>query len=148
MPSKEHDGSSVVSFRLSDALLERLHRYLDWMAFRRGENLSRNQVIRLALSQWLDTEEEQGGMTHPNVLREHFYNAYISSRSGQDKVEIHRLRHLLKWPPNRFDAMVEQLRSEFQVVLHVGDPLGLSDEEQRHSYEVNGQLYVSLSWLD
>lgn len=148
MPSQEHDRSSVVSLRLPDALLERLHRYLDWMASRRGESVSRNQVIRLALTQWLDTEEEQGGMTHPDVLRERFRNAYTSLRSGQDQVEIRRLRHLLTWPSNRFDAMVEQLRAESQVVLHVGDPLGLSDEEQRHSYEVNGQLYLSLSWQD
>jgi len=28
MPSKEHDTSSIVSVRLSDALLERLDRYL------------------------------------------------------------------------------------------------------------------------
>ena len=31
MPSKEHEGSSIVSLRLSDDLLERLDRYLDWM---------------------------------------------------------------------------------------------------------------------
>lgn len=148
MPSQEHDHSSVVSLRLPDALLERLHRYLDWRASRSGESVSRNQVIRLALMQWLDTEEEQGGMTHPDVLRERFRNAYTSLRSGQDEVEIHRLRHLLKWPSNRFDAMVEQLRAESQVVLHVGDPHSLSDEEQRHSYEVNGQCYLSLSWQD
>ncbi len=146
MPSKEHDHSSVVSLRLPDALLERLHRYLDWMESRRGEHVSRNQIIHLALTQWLDTEEEQGGMTHPDVLRERFHHAYTSLRSGQDMVEIHRLRHLLTWSPNRFDAMVEQLRSESQVVLHVGDPGALSDKEQRHSYEVNGQVYLSLSW--
>jgi hypothetical protein len=148
MPSQEHDRSSVVSLRLPDALLERLHRYLDWMASCRGKSVSRNQVICLALTQWLDTEEEHGGMTHPSVLKEQFRHAYTSLRSGQDRVEIRRLRHLLKWPPNRFDAMVEQLRAESQVVLHVGDPHDVSDEEQRHSYEVNGQLYRSLSWPD
>ena len=146
MPSQEHDRSSVVSLRLHDALLERLHRYLDWMASRRGKALSRNQVIRLALTQWLDTEEEQGGMTHPNVLKEQFRNAYNSLRSGQDRVEIRHLRHLLKWPPYRFDAIVEQLRAGSQIVLHVADPHALSDEEKQHSYEVNGQFYRSLSW--
>jgi hypothetical protein len=148
MPSKEHDASSVVSLRLPDALLERLHHYLDWMEFRRGEKLSRNQVIRLSLTQWLDTEEEQGGMTHPDMLRRHFHAVYNSLRGGQDKVEIHRLRHLLKWPPDRFDGMVEQLRSESQVALHIGDSRSLSDEERQHSYEVNGKLYLSLSWQD
>jgi hypothetical protein len=148
MPSQEHDHSSVISLRLPDALLERLHRYLDWMAWRKGEKVSRNQVVRLALTQWLDTEEEQGGMTHPDVLKEQFHNAYTSLRSGQDQVAIHRLRCLLKYPPARFDALVEQLRAESQVILHVSDPRRLSDEEQRHGYEVNGQFYLSLSWKD
>jgi hypothetical protein len=146
MPSKEHDASSVVSVRLSDALLERLDRYLDWIAHRRVEKTSRNHAIRQALTQWLDTQEEQGGMTHPDVLRRHFHAAYTSLRSGRDEVEIHRLRQLLGWPCDRFDAMVEQLRAETQVALHVGDASCLSDEAQRQSYEVNGQLYLYLSW--
>ena len=148
MPSKEHDRSSVVSLRLPDALLERLDRYLDWIEIHRAEKSSRNHAIRQALTQWLDTQEEQDGMTHPGVLRRRFHAAYTSLRSGQDEVKIHRLRHLLSWPCDRFDAMVEQLRADSQVALHIGDPRGLSDEEQRHSYEVNGQLYLSLSWQD
>ena len=148
MPSKEHDRSSVVSVRLPDALLERLDRYLDWIEIHRAEKSSRNHAIRQALTQWLDTQEEQDGMTHPGVLRRRFHAAYTSLRSGQEEVKIHRLRHLLSWPCDRFDAMVEQLRADSQVALHIGDPRGLSDEEQRHSYEVNGQLYLSLSWQD
>ncbi|HET9943125.1 MAG TPA: ribbon-helix-helix domain-containing protein [Terriglobia bacterium] len=146
MPSKEHDGSSIITLRLPDILLERLDRYLDWMAMHRGENTSRNQAIRKSLVQWLEMEEEQGGMFHPDVLRRHFQAAYTSLRSGRDEVDIHRLRHLLGWSADRFDAMVEQLRAESQVALHVGDPGDLNDEERRHSYEVNGQLYVRLSW--
>jgi hypothetical protein len=146
MPSKEHDTSSIVSLRLSDALLERLDRYLDWIAHYRAEKSSRNHAIRQALTQWLNTQEEQGGMTHPDVLRRHFHAAYTSLRSGRDEVEIHRLRHLLSWPCDRFDAMVEQLRAESLVALHVGDASGLSDEERHQSYEVNGQLYLHLSW--
>ena len=146
MPSKEHHTSSVVSLRLSDALLERLDRYLDWMEVHRAEKSSRNHTIRQALTQWLETQEEQGGMTHPDVLRRRFHAAYTSLRSGRDEVEIHRLRHLLGWPCDRFDAMVEQLRAESQVALHIGDPRDLSDEAQRQSYNVNGQLYLFLSW--
>ena len=85
-------------------------------------------------------------MTHPEVLRRHFQAAYTSLRSGRPEVEIHRLRHLLGWSVEQFDTMVEQLRAECQVTLHVGDASDLSDEERRYSYEVNGQLYVSLSW--
>ena len=148
MPSQEHDRSSVVSLRLPDTLLERLHCYLDWMEIHRGDKLSRNQTICQALAQWLDMAEEQGEMTHPDVLRRHFHAAYTSLRNGQNQVEIYRLRRLLKWPPDRFDAIVEQLRAASQVVLDVGDPDDLSDEEQQHSYLVNGQLYRSLSWQD
>ena len=148
MPSKEQDGSSIVSLRLSDTLLDRLDRYRDWMESRRGETSSRNRVVRQALTQWLDTQEQQGGMAHPDELRERFSNAYRSLRSGQDRVEIHRLRQLLNWPTDRFDTLLEQLRAVSQVALHVGDPSALSEEEKQHSYEVNGQLYLSLSWQD
>ena len=146
MPRKEQDGSSVVSLRLSDTLLDRLDRYLDWMATRRGENSSRNRVMRQALTQWLNTQEEQGGMAHPDELRERFHNAYRSLRGGQDRVDIHRLRRLLNWPTDRFDTCLEQLRADSQVALHVGDPSALSEQEKQHSYKVNGQLYLSLSW--
>jgi hypothetical protein len=146
MPSKDQDGSSVVSLRLANTLLDRLDRYLDWMETRRGETSSRNRIMRQALSQWLDSQEEQAGMTHPDVLTEHFHNAYTSLRSGQERVEIHRLRRLLNWPTDRFDALLEKLRAESQVALHVDDSSGLSEQEKRYSYEVNGQLYLSLSW--
>ena len=146
MPSKEQDGSSVVSLRLDDRLLDRLDRCLDWMAVRRGENSSRSRVMRQALTQWLDSQEEQVGITHPDVLTERFHNAYTSLRSGQERVEIHRLRQLLNWSTECFDALVEQLRADSQIALYVGDLSGLSEAEQRHSYEVNGQLYLSLSW--
>jgi hypothetical protein len=146
MPSKDQDGSRVISLRLADTLLDRLDRYLDWMETRRGETSSRNRIMRQALSQWLDSQEEQAGMTHPDVLTDHFHNAYTSLRSGQERVEIHRLRRLLNWPTDRFDALLEKLRAESQVALHVDDPSGLSEQEKRYSYEVNGQLYLSLSW--
>ena len=146
MPSKEHDGSSIVTLRLPDDLLERLDRYLDLMMIYRGKKSSRSQAIRQALVRWLEVEEDQGGMTRSEVLRRHFQAAYTSLRSGRDEVEIHRLRQLLGWSVERFDAMVAQLRAEAQAVLHIGDASDLSDEERRHSYEVNGQLYVRLSW--
>ena len=147
MPSPEHGDSSVVSLRLSDALLDRLHRYLDWMECHQHEKVSRNQAIRVALTQWLEDQEAQGGMTHPDVLTERLRNAYTSLRSGQDEVPIHRLRRLLNWPAERFDAVLEQLRATSQIALDVGDSSQLSDDERRHSYEVNGQVYRSLVWL-
>ena len=146
MPSKEHDSSSVVSLRLPDGLLERLDRSLDWIETLRGEKSSRNHAMRQALTQWLEAQEAQGGLTHPAVLRRHFHAAYTTLRHGHDEVAIHRLRHLLHWPADRFDAMVEQRRAEAHVALYRGDASGLGDAERQHSYVVNGQVYVSLSW--
>ncbi len=148
MPSKEQDGSSIISLRLSDPLLERLDRYLDWMAFHRREKSSRNHAMRQALIQWLDAQEEQVGMTDPDRLQQRFHDACRSLRSGQDGVPIHRLRRLLNWPAERFDAVLEQLRATSHVSLDVGDPSQLSDDDHRHSYEVNGPVYLILFWLD
>ena len=85
-------------------------------------------------------------MTDPDVLIERFHNACRSLQNGQERVELHRLRRLLNWPTDRFDVLVEQLRADSQIALYAGDLSDLSDAEQRHSYEVNGQLYLSLSW--
>lgn len=146
MPSKEHDHSSIVSLRLPDGLLARLDRYLDWRETRQGEKSSRNHAMRHALTQWLDAQEAHAGLTHPDVLRRHFQAAYISLHQGQGMVAIHRLRRQLTWPVERFDALVEQLRASSHVLLHVGDISGLSEDERRDSYTVNGQVYVHLSW--
>ena len=148
MPSQEQVDSSIVSLRLPDSLLNRLDRYRDWMESHGRQRLSRNHTIRLALTQWLEEQEVQGGMTHPDVLRERFRNAYTSLRSGPAPVAIHRLRQLLNWPAQRFDALLEQLRAESQVTLNTGDNREWSDEERRLSYEVNGQLYLTLVWQD
>jgi hypothetical protein len=148
MPSKEHEGSSVVSLRLPAGLLERLDRYLDWMETLRGEKASRHHVMRQALTQWREAQEAQGGLTQPAVLRRHCHAAYTSLRHGHAEVALHRLRHLRNWPADRFEAMLEQLRAESQVALHVGAASGLSDAERRDSYAVNGQLSPRLSWQE
>ena len=148
MPSQPQGESSVISLRLSDTLLNRLDQYLDWMKAHQQKKLSRNHVLRLALTQWIEAEEANGAMMHPDALRERFHNAYNSLRKRQGSVAIHRLRSLLDWPTDRFDAVLEQLRAKSEVALHSGDPSRLSDEERRRSYEVNGQLYLALSWLD
>lgn len=148
MSKQAPSESSVISLRLSDTLLDRLDHYLDWMEVHQQQKLSRNHVLRLALTAWLEAEEAKGAMTHPDVLRERLHAAYNSLRKRQDRVAIHRLRHLLNWPADRFDAVLEYLRAESAVVLHRGDPRRLSDEERRLSYEVHGQLYLTLSWQD
>lgn len=144
MPRKEHHGSSVVSLRLPDALLAHLDRYLDWMERYKGEKSSRNHAMRQAFTQWLEAQEAQGGMIHPDALKRRFQAAYTSLQSGQNEVDIYRLRRLLAWPVDRFDAIMEQLRAEAHVTLRSGDPGGLSDAERHQSYAVNGQLYLRL----
>jgi predicted transcriptional regulator len=148
MPSKEHEGSSIVSLRLSDDLLERLDRYLDWMETARREKSSRNHAIRAALTLWLDQQEQQAGIARPDQARRDFRAAYDRVRHGQDPVRIHRIRHALHWPHDHFDAVLEQFRADYHVDLHSGDPSRLSDAERYDSYQVNGQLYLSLSWRE
>ncbi len=146
MPSHPQVESSVISLRLSDALLERLDQYVDWMQSHQHQKRSRNHVLRLALTEWLEAEEAKGAMTHPDVLRERFHHAYTSLRKRKGRVAIHRLRDLLGWPVDRIDAIVEQLRADSEVVLHRGDPSRLSHQERQLSYKVNGQIYLTLSW--
>jgi predicted transcriptional regulator len=148
MPKQVPSESSVISLRLSDALLDRLDHYLDWIEVHQQRKLSRNHVLRLALTQWLEAEEAKEAMTHPDVLQERLHATYNSLRKRKNGVAIHRLRQLLNWPADRFDAVLEHLRAESKVVLHRGDPRRLSDEEQRLGYEVHGQFYVTLSWQD
>ena len=122
MPSKEQDGSSIISLRLSDPLLDRLDCYLDWMETHWREKSSRNHAMRQALIQWLEAQEEHVGMTVPGRLRRRFQDACHSLRSGQDGVPIHRLRHLLNWPADRFDAVLDQFAFDVEITSVNGLP--------------------------
>ena len=148
MPTPNHENSRIISLRLSNAVIDRLNRYLDWMDVHHQQKLSRSKVMRQSLSQWLTNAEEQGGMTHPSVLRSQFYSAYRSLQGRGMGVEIRRLRRLLNWSPDRFDRVLESLRAESKVALEIGDASELSEDERQRSYEVNGQLYLILYWLD
>jgi len=132
MPSKEHGGSSVVSLRLPDTLLERLDRYCDWMERHRGESSSRNHAMRQALTQWLDRQKSKAGWPIRTCSVSTSMRHTPAFEAGRMRFDIHRLRHLLNWPSERFDAVLEQLRAEFQVALHVGEPSDLSDAQRRH----------------
>ncbi len=148
MPSKEHPGSSIVSLRLPDNLLERLDRYLDWIETHRRAPSSRNYALRQALAMWLAHQEQQLGLARPDQARQHFREAYNGLRDGHKVVPIHRIRQQLAWSPDRFDIMLERLRAEYQVELHSGIPQELTAQERRDSYQVNGQFYTGLSWRD
>src|SRR6266852_1869455 len=126
MPTREPNDSRIVSVRLPDDLIQRLDRYLDWCATARRRDTTRNAAIREALSAWLDDQEQRAGLVEPHALRQQFLVAYQSRSNGRDPFAIHRLRHLLPWPRERFDAVVEGLRADHHVELQSAESGGLS----------------------
>lgn len=148
MPRKEPDDSRVVSVRLPDDLLQRLDRYLDWSAPHRRVPSTRNAAIREALSAWLDQQEQLAGLLQPHTLRRQFQATYNSIRPHHDGVPISRLRELLRWPRERFDAVLEALRADQHVELEVLKDNALEAQARQDSYYVHGQLYVRVRWRD
>jgi len=148
MPSKEQESSSILNVRLSDELIQRLDRYLDWWETFRRVKASRNAVLREALSQWLEAHEHEAGLVHAPTLRHQFWNAVHRLTHSPHEVRIHRLRQTLQWPRERFDAMLEALRAEQHVVLEEGLPGAMSARDIHDSYHVHGRLYITLHWRD
>ncbi len=146
MPGKKQDDSQVVSVRLPHELVRRLDRYLDWSAFYRRVKSSRNGAMRDALSNWLDHQEQVAGFLDPQAQREQFQAAYRSIAKRRDWAAIHQLRHLLPWPRERFDTVLEGLRADHQVELERAEPAKMSDQAIQDSYQVHGQLYSRLRW--
>ena len=148
MPRKEPDASRVVSVRLPDDLLQRLDRYLDWSVPHRRVPSTRNAAIREALSAWLDQQEQRAGLLQPHILRQQFQATYPSIRHHHDGVPISRLRELLRWPRERFDAVLEALRADQQVELEGLKDNALEAQARQGSYYVHGQFYVRVRWRD
>jgi hypothetical protein len=148
MPSKDPDASRVVSVRLPNNLLQRLDRYLDWRAPQRHWPATRNAAIREALSAWLDQQEQLAGLLQPHMLRRQFQATYNSIRHPQDGVPIYRLRELLRWPRECFDAVLEALRADQQVELEALKDHDLDAHASQDSYYVHGQLYVRVRWRE
>ncbi len=146
MPGKKQVDSQILSVRLPHELVRRLDRSLDWSAFYRRVKSSRNAAMRDALSHWLDHQEQLAGFLDPQAQREQFQAAYRSIAKRHDWAAIHRLRHLLPWPRERFDAVLEGLRADHQVELERAEPSEMSDQAVQDSYQVHGQLYSRLRW--
>jgi hypothetical protein len=146
VPGKKQDDSQVLSVRLSPELVRRLDRYLDWSACYRQVKSSRNAAIRDALSNWLDHQEQLAGFLDPEVQREQFQAAYRSIAPRHGWAAIHSLRHLLPWPREHFDAVLEGLRADHHVELERAEPGDMSDAALPDSYHVHGQLYSRLRW--
>jgi hypothetical protein len=109
---------------------------------------TRNAAIREALSAWLDQQEQLAGLLQPHRLRRQFQATYNSLRHHHDGVPIYRLRELLRWPRERFDAVLEALRADQQVDLEVLKDRDLAAPASQDSYYVHGQLYVRVRWRD
>jgi hypothetical protein len=148
MPTKVQDDSRIVSVRLPDDLVQRLDRYLDWRATSRRSKATRNAAIREALRVWLDDQEQGAGLVEPHTLRRQFQAAYNSLRPRHDGVPIHRLRQRLRWPRERFDAVLEALRAEQHVDLEASTASEMNTQAIADSYHVHGQLYSRLRWRD
>ena len=146
MPKHAQDQARIVSVRLPADLLQRLDRVLDWQATARQRPATRNAAIREALRAWLDDHEQRAGLVEPPRLWQQFQTAYQSLASHHDGVPIHQLRHLLPWPRERFDSILEALRVAQQVDLEAGTARELGPQALADSYQVHGQLYSCVRW--
>jgi Predicted transcriptional regulators containing the CopG/Arc/MetJ DNA-binding domain and a metal-binding domain len=146
MPHKEPEDSRVVSVRLPNTLVQRLDRLLDWQTTHRRRPATRNAAMRDALRGWLDQQEQVAGLLDPQILRQQFQAAYDSLRPPLDGVPIHRLRRLLQWPRERFDAVLEALRAAQAVDLEALTEQAVDDQGTHDSYHVHGQCYGRLRW--
>ena len=148
MPHQEPDASRVVSVRLPTLLVERLDRLLDWHTTHRRRPPTRNAAIRAALGDWLDQYEQLAGLLAPQVLHQQFQAAYVSLRPPPNGVPIHRLRRLLQWPRERFDAVLEALRAAQSVALDALTEQAFDAQATQDSYHVHGQCYVRIRGRD
>jgi predicted transcriptional regulator len=146
VPGKKQDDSQVLSVRFPHELARRLDRYLDWRRLHQRITLSRNAAMREALSAWLDHQEQLAGFVEPQTQREQFQAVYRSIAKHSEWAAIRHLRHLLPWPRERFDTVLEGLRADHHVELARAEPGEVSDETIQDSYHVHGQLYGRLRW--
>ena len=92
-------------------------------------------------------EEDQGPMSRGE--RKAFHKAYEAVGRGRRFVRIHLIREHLQWPRERFDRVLAELRRNFEVQLHGGDPSSMTETEIRDSYkDEQGRLYIALTWSE
>jgi hypothetical protein len=146
MPSKDLEDSRIVSVRLPNTLVQRLDRLLDWQTTHRRRPATRNAALRDALRGWLDQQEQLAGLLDPQVLQQQFQAAYDSLGPSPDGVPIYRLRRLLQWPRERFDAVLEALRAARSVDLDALTEQAVDAQATQDSSHVHGQSYGHLHW--
>jgi hypothetical protein len=107
---------------------------------------TRNAAIREALRAWLDDHEPRAGLGEPHRLWHQFRTAYQSLASHHDGVPIHQRRQRLPWPRERFDTVLEALRTAQHVDLETGTARALGPQALADSYQVYGPLYSRVRW--
>jgi hypothetical protein len=95
---------------------------------------------------WLDQQEQRAGLLDPQVLQQQFQAAYDSLRPSPDGVPIPRLRRLLQWPRERFDAVLEALRAAQAIALEPLLAQTFDPQAPPDSSHVHGQGYGQLRW--
>jgi hypothetical protein len=145
-PHPEPEDSRVVSVCLPTTLVQRLDRGCAWHTPHRRRPPPRNAALRAALGDWLDQHEQLAGLLDPESRRRQCRAASDSLPPSPDGVSIPRLRRLLQWPRERFDAVLEALRAPQAIDLEplpaqTGDAQALYDSSQVH-----GHCYGRLRW--
>ncbi len=76
-----------------------------------------------------------------------FKAAYQAVGKGKSFVDIHRVRGYLGWPREQFDAVLNELRCDYTIQLHGGDPSTMTEKEIQGSYlDENNILYLTMTW--
>jgi hypothetical protein len=146
MPHPAPEDSRIVSVRLPTTLVQRLDRVLDWHTTHGRRPTTRNAALRTALGEWLDQHEQLAGLLEPESLRQQFRAAADSLPPTPTGVSIPRLRHLLQWPRERFDAVLEALRAAHALDLELLSSQTSDTPTPSDSYQVHGQCYGHLHW--
>ena len=61
-------------------------------------------------------------------------------------MDIYRIRRHLDWPRERFDAVLCELKRDYAIQLHGGDPSSMTEQELQDSYmDENNILYLNLT---
>lgn len=76
-----------------------------------------------------------------------FKAAYDEVGKGRDFVRIHRIREHLNWSREHFDRVLTDLRGDYTIQLHGGDPSIMSEKEIQDSFvDEKGRLRITVTW--
>ncbi len=66
---------------------------------------------------------------------------------GRRMVYIYMVRRHLNWSRERFDGLIRNLRGQYHIQLHGGDPSVMTEDQVKDSFvDEKGVLHISVSW--